>query len=234
MSKCARTVCPRDGTEPHRFLPGLYCLSCAKLINAGARGLPGYTGEMPFDLGDSVQENKNPPQYKTNTGELVPKKCACGADLAELHASGKEGHLCSAVATPRDKRCRGEWRDGIHADGEREVARCYLKENHDQACQSRIEPRGLWPQVISGEALERAAVKFTEATRKLAEFEHPSNRALIGILGAKEEAGLRRRYLRAATYDHVAALLRQQQSFHEMNVAEELELEAERLRKETP
>lgn len=180
------------------------------------------------------KETPTPLQYKANTGEMVPKKCACGLDLAELHASGKEGHICSAYAGPGDARCRGEWRDFIDVDGEREVARCNLKENHDQACQSSTIPRGLWPQVISGEALETAAVRFTEAMRKVSDIEALCRKGafVIGTLEARELAGRRRRYLRAATYDHVAALMRANDG--DPGVYEELEAEAERVRKDPP
>lgn len=172
---------------------------------------------------------KNQQQHKTTDGRLVPEQCACGLNLAALAASGKDGHICSAIAIGDDERCSGEWRDCI--DGEREVARCTLKANHNQTCQPSTIPRGYWPQVISGEALERAAIKFTEATRKLAEFENAGRNApLIGILGAREEAGRRRRYLRAATYDHVAAMILAEPGHYD-SIVEELEEQANALRK---
>ncbi len=175
----------------------------------------------------SLPWNEGPHRYSNS-----PKACACGVDLDELEASGKLGHICSAIAMPGDVTCEGEWRDAIDVDGERDVARCKLKRNHDQACQPETVPRGYWPQVVSGEALERAAVKFTEATRKLADFERDSRHApLIGILAARDEAARRRRYLRAATYDHVAALMRAEPGHHDP-VVDELEEQAENLRKD--
>lgn len=244
MTTCGRAACQKyigAGGRQHRYLPWRYCIDCARKINAANKDLPGRTVELPFDLSDIEGENVSDDQVKatdttmcpTTTGELVPKKCACGLDLAELHASGKEGHICSAVAGPGDPVCRGEWRDEIACDGERVVSRCFLKEGHAQACAPQNVPRGLWPQVITGEALERAAIKFTGATQALSNFEYQSrNTPLIGILGAREEAARRRRYLRAATYDHVAALMRANGGDRDTYWA--LEVEAENLRKETP
>lgn len=45
MAKCARTACNNEGTQPHKDLPGLYCIPCGRKIND-------YSGplvEMPTD-----------------------------------------------------------------------------------------------------------------------------------------------------------------------------------------
>lgn len=59
MAKCARMVCQNEGTQPHRHLPGLYCMGCARLINrANGVEVVSIVGGAPGDGSMTFEEFK--------------------------------------------------------------------------------------------------------------------------------------------------------------------------------
>lgn len=108
--KCARTVCDAEGTQPHRDLPGLYCIPCGRRINDAAPGgiplvrMPDHGGGMSGHDDDDGCDSCCSTGYIPDEDRPIERYCSCPYGDALRERDGAEPD--TGASFPRDVKCK--------------------------------------------------------------------------------------------------------------------------------